>query len=225
MRIRSSLRALATTLRSRLVGVPETPFRLDARRTAGVILADLVMVLVGASLLWLYPTGESLASVSPLGALLFILATAGCLFVRNRLHLSPATDDGGRPEPRRPLLAVEAGCTLILVAAALASIGWGSYLAQWVAAYATIAAATLAAISLISSIAVGRRGMRLAGGMTTFVGSIIGIVLTSGVHGFDANIFGTIAVLLLSSLFLSRIIAFWFEVTVNPRAAADRTAS
>jgi len=225
MRIHDSLRAVAPALRSRLVGNPETSFRLDAMRTAGVILVDLAMILVGASLLWLYPTGESLASVSPLGALLFILATAGFLFVRNRLHLSPAADGGGRPEPRRPLLAVEVGRTLILVAAALASLGWGSYFAQWVAAYATVAAATLAAISLISSIAVGSRGMRLAGGTVTFVGSLIGIVLTSGVHGFDPHIFGTVAVLLLAALFLSRIISFWFEVTVNPRATADRTAS
>lgn len=198
---------------------------LTVSRIVGALATDVFMVVAGASLLWTFPTGSNVGSVSPLGALLLVIAAGGCLFVRTLLHRSAAPARDGRWLPRRLLIAGGTGRGVLLVAIAATSVGWTSYFWQWVTSYATMVFATLGAVSVVRSFAQGRRNWDYATGVVTMVCGIAGIVVTHDVHDYDPTILGPVVVLTVSSLFLSRICMFWYEVTVRGASRTERSPS
>ncbi|KHK99913.1 hypothetical protein LK09_00855 [Microbacterium mangrovi] len=198
------------------------------RLNAALSLSETAAVLVGATALWLNPTGATLAHPDSVGVTEFLLATGLLLGIRGVSVTSappPRWDTvAGIRLPHGETVAYQAIRDVAMVVLAAVAMLSDSYFFQWVMAFGVMFWATLGSVELLLSVFVRRNSAGIAMRALTVVAGLIGLVLLQGVHQWSPALLGSVAILVLASACLGLVLSFWFLVVVRaPRRGSNAT--
>lgn len=189
------------------------------------LLIDLMIVGVGAALLWQFAGTTVVDGPFWLRACVFLLLTVlfGVRSISQRTLRDRLSD---RYLARLRAAGVQLGThTVLLLAVALAWAQTGIYFIGWVFCFAASAVAVGYFWMLISSLAAEQKLSITVQRMLGMLIGIVGVISASPIHAWANGILESVVVLLTGAILLAAITLFWGAAIAEDTAVAPDGAS